>query len=105
MIYLYILAIRGWDWQEKINLAISDRPPTEQEQREIIREYWQQYEKGHFEEFEQFIDYLKEKNKTEDVFRHGIWVEKAGLLANKQRLIEILKTDVVEIMDSREIKK
>ena len=93
MIYLHILVIRGWDWQEKINLAVMDRPPTEDEQKNIIREYWSQYEKGRFEELEQFIEYLKEPNKTKTPYRSGIWIEKAGLFANKQRLIDMMNKD------------
>ena len=93
MIYLNILMIRGWDWQEKLALAVMDRPPTDEEQREIIREYWQQYEKGRFEEFDKFIEYLKEPNKTKSPYRVGIWIERAGLLANKQRLNDMFDID------------
>jgi hypothetical protein len=89
MIYLYILSIRGWDWPDKVNLCVSDREPTQEEKKEIIQDYWNQYEQGAFEEFEKFHEYLIESELKDNPYKKGIWTEKIALLANKERLIKM----------------
>lgn len=91
MVYLNLLCIRAWDWQEKINLAIMDRTPTDEEQNQIIKEYWARYEKGRFEDLDEFLEYLKDTSKNDEPYRKGIWIEKIGLLANPDRLLSLLK--------------
>lgn len=92
MVYLHILSIRGFDWPEKINLAIMDRIPTEDEKKAIIREYWLKYENGHFEELDKFLEYLNDSpSKVIEAVRTGIWIERVALLANPDRLQEMFK--------------
>jgi len=87
MIYLYLLAIRAYDWPDKINLAVMDREPTEDEKKSIIENYWQQYEKGEYIEFKDFYNHLEKSVNTENPYKKGIWIEKIVLLANKERLV------------------
>jgi len=90
MIYLYLLVIRAYDWPDKINLAVMDREPTEEEKKSIIENYWQQYEKGMYEDFKEFYKYLETSVTTENPYKKGIWIERIALLAKKERLIGML---------------
>jgi hypothetical protein len=94
MKYFHLLVIRGHDWPEKQNLVIFDHEPTKEEQESIIKEYWEKYEKGLYEEFDSFLHFLREGAKanrmlTDDMraYKHGIWTEKVALINPKRKLL------------------
>lgn len=97
MKYQKLLVICGQDWQEKINLAIFDREPTENEIREVLRNYWYKYERGNYEEFESFIGYLKESSRNDlSPWRKGVWIEDVAFFSGEIVIPDLSATETRE---------
>ena len=81
MTYYYLLCIRTVDWDDGVNLCIFDHSPTDDEKKNIIRDYWSQFENGLYERFEEFLEALLEAEKQQTtVYRRGIWTEKLAFI-------------------------
>jgi hypothetical protein len=102
--YLHLLTICGSEWREKVNLAIFDSMPSDDDIKAVIKLYWSRYEIGLFPAFESFMAYLKESGKKDVQVRLGIWVEKvptfhAGMIPKVSEEIENLSRGLQECED------
>jgi hypothetical protein len=87
MKYYYLLAICGQDWQEKINLGVFENEPTKDDMMPVIKDYWKQYEEGGYENFEEFMEYLKKSSEnTTSPWRKGYWIEKIAFFDTKDKI-------------------
>jgi hypothetical protein len=75
--------IRTADWDRPAILCTFDKEPTEDNKKDVIREYWHQFERGLYEEFNAFMEELKTAGLEQTTpYKKGIWTEKIAHINN-----------------------
>jgi hypothetical protein len=83
MKYVHLLLIRTSDWDHASPLCVFTKEPTEEDKKNVIREYWFQFEKGLFQEFNDFLEALILAGKEQTTpYKKGIWIEKVAQVEN-----------------------